>query len=233
MKKMMLLLASLVALTACSQSKQDTKESTSNQTTKETKVSESSNKEEKGLKFVVAPQYEGKTSDLIELGKKLVKEHPELGSEGNMVLYFTGAISEGRAALMLVNKTDVDIKKDLNFSITWSYDGKTIFENQKVSYFIKDSGELPSHTATLILLPLNEEQMKIVDGMSDPSKMILRTVRYEYCRVIRKNESYKGEVNAPCLSYDWFCVFGIRNYWDSFADFTDDSLFIAIDGLLC
>lgn len=175
MKKMMLLLAGLVALTACSQSKQATKESTSNQTTKETKVSESSkDKEEKGLKFVVAPQYEGKTSDLIELGKKLVKDHPELGSEGNMALYFTGAISEGRAALMLVNKTDVDIKKDLNFSISWSYDGKSILDNQKVSYFIKDSGELPSHTATIILLPLNEEQQNIVDGMSDPSKMMLQ-----------------------------------------------------------
>lgn len=173
MKKVMLLLASLVALTACSQSKQDTKESTSNQTAKETKVSESS-KEEKELKFVVAPQYEGKTSDLIELGKKLVKEHPEVGSEGHMAIYFTGAVSDGRAALMLVNKTDVDIKKDLNFSITWSYDSKTIFENQKVSYFIKDSGELPSHSATLILLPLNAEQLEIVDGMSDPSKMILQ-----------------------------------------------------------
>ena len=174
MKKMVLLLAGLVALTACSQSKQATKESTFNQTTKETKVSESSkDKEEKGLKFVVAPQNEGKTSDLIELGKKLVKEHPEVGSEGNMAIYFTGAVSDGRAALMLVNKTDVDIKKDLNFSITWSYDGKAIFENQKVSYFIKDSGELPSHTATIILLPLNEEQQNIVDGMSDPSKMKL------------------------------------------------------------
>lgn len=173
MKKMMLLLASLVALTACSQSKQDTKESTSTQTAKETKVSESS-KKEKELKFVVAPQYEGKTSDLIELGKKLVKEHPEFGSEGNMAIYFTGAVSDGRAALMLVNKTDLDIKKDLNFSITWSYDGKAIFENQKVSYFIKDSGELPSHTATIILLPLNEEQQSIVDGMSDPSKMMLQ-----------------------------------------------------------
>ena len=173
MKKLMLLLASLVALTACSQSKQDTEESTSNQTAKETTVSESS-KEEKELKFVVAPQYEGKTSDLIELGKKMVKEHPEVGSEGNMAIYFTGAVSDGRAALMLVNKTDVDIKKDLNFSITWSYDGKAIFENQKVSYFIKDSGELPSHTATIILLPLNEEQQNIVDGMSDPSKMMLQ-----------------------------------------------------------
>ena len=75
---------------------------------------------------------------------------------------------------MLVNKTDVDIKKDLNFSITWSYDGKAIFDNQKVSYFIKDSGELPSHTATLILLPLNKEQLEIIDGMSDPSKMMLQ-----------------------------------------------------------
>lgn len=173
MKKMMLLLASLVALTACSQSKQDTKESTSTQTVKETKISESS-KKEKELKFVVAPQYEGKTSDLIELGKKLVKEHPEVGSDGNMAIYFTGAVSDGRAALMLVNKTDVDIKKNLNFSITWTYDGKAIFENQKVSYFIKDSGELPSYTATLILLPLNEEQMGIVNEMSDPSKMVLQ-----------------------------------------------------------
>ena len=173
MKKMMLLLASLVALTACSQSKQDTKESTSTQTVKETKISESS-KKEKELKFVVAPQYEGKTSDLIELGKKLVKEHPKVGSDGNMAIYFTGAVSDGRAALMLVNKTDVDIKKNLNFSITWTYDGKAIFENQKVSYFIKDSGELPSYTATLILLPLNEEQMGIVNEMSDPSKMTLQ-----------------------------------------------------------
>lgn len=173
MKKMMVLLAGIVVLTACSQPKQETKESTSTQTAKETKVSESS-KEEKELKFVVAPQYEGKTSELIELGKKLVKEHPELGSEGNMALYFTGAISEGRAALMLVNKTDVDIKKDLNFSISWSYDGKSILDNQKVSYFINDSGELPSHTATIILLPLNEEQQNIVDGMSDPSKMMLQ-----------------------------------------------------------
>lgn len=130
-------------------------------------------KEEKELKFVVAPQYEGKTSDLIELGKKLTKEHPELGSKGNMAIYFTGAVSDGRAALMLVNKTDVDIKKDLEFSLSWSYDGKTIFDNQKISYTIKDSGELPSYTATLILLPLNSEQLEIVDSMSEPSKMTL------------------------------------------------------------
>ena len=122
---------------------------------------------EKELKFVVAPQYEGQTSDLIELGKKLTKEHPELGSKGNMAIYFTGAVSDGRAALMLVNKTDVDIKKDLEFSLSWSYDGKTIFET------IKDSGELPSYTTTLILLPLNSEQMESVDSMSDPSKMTL------------------------------------------------------------
>ena len=140
---------------------------------KEANKNETIVKEEKKLKFVVAPQYEGKTSDLIELGKKLTKEHPEIGSKGNMAIYFTGAVSDGRAALMLVNKTDVDIKKDLEFSLSWSYDGKTIFDNQKISYTIKDSGELPSYTTTLILLPLNSEQLEVVDSMSEPSKMTL------------------------------------------------------------
>ena len=140
---------------------------------KEANKNETIVKEEKKLKFVVAPQYEGKTSDLIELGKKLTKEHPEIGSKGSMAIYFTGAVSDGRAALMLVNKTDVDIKKDLEFSLSWSYDGKAIFDNQKISYTIKDSGELPSYTTTLILLPLNSEQLELVDSMSDPSKMRL------------------------------------------------------------
>ena len=140
---------------------------------KDTSKNETIIKEEKELKFVVAPQYEGKTSDLIELGKKLTKEHPELGSKGNMAIYYKGAVSDGRAALMLVNKTDVDIKKDLEFSLSWSYDGKTIFDNQKISYTIKDSGELPSYTTTLILLPLNSEQLEVVDSMSEPSKMTL------------------------------------------------------------
>ena len=140
---------------------------------KDTSKNETIIKEEKELKFVVAPQYEGKTSDLIELGKKLTKEHPELGSKGHMAIYYTGAVSDGRAALMLVNKTDVDIKKDLEFSLSWSYDGKTIFDNQKISYTIKDSGELPSYTTTLILLPLNSEQLEVVDSMSEPSKMTL------------------------------------------------------------
>ena len=140
---------------------------------KEANKNETIVKEEKKLKFVVAPQYEGQTSDLIELGKKLTKEHPEIGSKGNMAIYFTGAVSDGRAALMLVNKTDVDIKKDLEFSLSWSYEGKIIFDNQKISYTIKDSGELPSYTTTLILLPLNSEQLEIVDSMSDPSKLTL------------------------------------------------------------
>lgn len=140
---------------------------------KEANKNETIVKEEKKLKFVVAPQYEGKTSELIEFGKKLIEEHPEIGSKGNMAIYFTGAVSDGRAALMLVNKTDVDIKKDLEFSLSWSYEGKTIFDNQKISYTIKDSGELPSYTTTLILLPLNSEQLELVDSMSDPSKMTL------------------------------------------------------------
>ena len=164
MKKLFVIILLLI-LGACSNGKEA---GGTEKSTRETVVNT-----EKELRFVVAPQYEGKTSDLIELGKKLTKEHPELDSKGNMAIYFTGAVSDGRAALMLVNKTDVDIKKDLEFSLSWSYDGKTIFENQKISYTIKDSGELPSYTTTLILLPLNSEQLELVDSISDSSKMTL------------------------------------------------------------
>ena len=90
MKKMMVLLASVLVLTACAQPKKETKESTTSKTEQSTKAS-SSAKEKKGLKFVVAPQFEGKTSDLIELGKKLVKEHPEDGKQGEITLYYTGS----------------------------------------------------------------------------------------------------------------------------------------------
>lgn len=164
MKKLFVIILLLV-LGACSNGKEA---GVTEKSTRETVVNK-----EKELKFVVAPQYEDQTSDLIELGKKLTKEHPEIGSKGSMAIYFTGTVSDGRAALMLVNKTDVDIKKDLEFSLSWSYDGKTIFDNQKISYTIKDSGELPSYTTTLILLPLNSEQLELVDSMSDLSKMTL------------------------------------------------------------
>lgn len=164
MKKVLLIIL-LIILGGCSNGNKTGKNETSKSDTVVT--------EDKKLKFVLAPQYEGKTSELIELGKKLTEEHPEIGSKGNMAIYFTGAVSDGRAALMLVNKTDVDIKKDIEFSLSWSYDGKLIFDNQKISYAIKDSGELPSYTTTLILLPLNSEQLEIVDSMSDPSKMKL------------------------------------------------------------
>ena len=90
MKKMLVLLASLLVLTACAQTKKETTEATANKTEQTTKAS-SSAKEEQALKFVVAPQYEGKTSDLIELGKKLVKEHPDAGKQGEITLYYTGS----------------------------------------------------------------------------------------------------------------------------------------------
>ena len=115
MKKLVVVIL-LLLLGACSNGKEA---GGTEKSTRETVVSK-----EKELKFVVAPQYEGQTSDLIELGKKLTKEHPEIGSKGSMAIYFTGAVSDGRAALMLA---DVDIKKDLEFSLSWSYDGKAIF----------------------------------------------------------------------------------------------------------
>ena len=115
MKKMLLLLASVLVLTACTQPKKEAKEATASKTEQTTKAS-SSAKEEKGLKFVVAPQFEGKTSELMELGKKLVKEHSEVGDQGDITVYYTGNTytveQQEYAVFMLVNKTTTNIDHD-------------------------------------------------------------------------------------------------------------------------
>ena len=89
------------------------------------------------MKFVVAPQNEGKTSDLIELGKKLVKEHPEVGAQGEITVYFTGGTytvkQQEYAVFMLVNKTTTNLDRDATFKISWSYDGHSIYQDQVVS----------------------------------------------------------------------------------------------------
>ena len=143
MKKMMVLLASVFVLTACAQPKKEVKEATAKKTEQTTKAS-SSAKEEQGLKFVVAPQYEGKTSDLIELGKKLVKEHPEAGKQGEITLYYTGSTytlnQQEYVVFMLVNKTTSNIDHDAEFKLNWSYDGQSIYQNQLVEYRISENG---------------------------------------------------------------------------------------------
>ena len=158
MKKMMVLLASVLVLTACTQPKKEAKEATTNKTEQTTKAS-SSAKEEKELKFVVAPQFEGKTSELIELGKKLVKEHPEAGKQGEIT--------------MLVNKTTTNIDHDAEFKLNWSYDGQSIYQNQLVEYSISENGKLPTQSATIFLLPLTKEQQLIVESITDGTKMSL------------------------------------------------------------
>lgn len=176
MKKMMVLLASVFVLTACAQPKKEVKEATAKKTEQTTKAS-SSVKEEKDLKFVVAPQYEGKTSDLIELGKKLVKEHPEAGKQGEITLYYTGSTytlnQQEYVVFMLVNKTTTNIDHDAEFKLNWSYDGQSIYQNRLVEYSISENGKLPSQSATLLLLPLTSEQSSIVEKISDGTKMSL------------------------------------------------------------
>ena len=176
MKKMLVLLVSVLVLTACAQSKKEAKEVTTNKTEQTTKAS-SSSKEEKGLKFVVAPQYEGKTSDLIELGKRLVKEHPEAGKQGEVTLYYTGSTytldQQEYVVLMLVNKTTTNIDHDAEFKLNWSYDGQSIYQNQLVEYRISENGTLPTQSATIFLLPLTKEQQSIVESITDGTKMSL------------------------------------------------------------
>ena len=171
MKKSMVLLGSVLVLTACAQPKKEAKESTENKTEQSTKAS-SSAKEEKGLKFVVAPQNEGKTSDLIELGKKLVTEHPEIGAQGEITGTYTFKQQE-YAVFMLVNKTTTNLDRDATFKISWSYDGHSIYQDQVVQYSLSNNPKLPTQSATLLLLPLTSEQSSIVETMADETKMSL------------------------------------------------------------
>ena len=172
----MVLLANVLVLTACAQAKKEAKESTASKTEQTTKTT-SSAKEEQGLKFVVAPQYEGKTSDLIELGKRLVKEHPEAGKQGEITLYYTGNTytveQQEYAVFMLVNKTTTNIDHDAAFKLNWSYDGQSIYQNQLVEYSISENGKLPTQSATIFLLPLTKEQESIVESITDGTKMSL------------------------------------------------------------
>lgn len=176
MKKMMVLLASVLVLTACAQPKKEIKESTTSKTVQSTKAS-SSAKGEKGLKFVVAPQFEGKTSDLMELGKKLIKEHPEVGDQGEITVYYTGNTytveQQEYAVFMLVNKNTTNIDRDATFKISWSYDGQSVYQGQVVQYSLSNNPKLPTQSATLLLLPLTSEQSSIVEKISDETKMSL------------------------------------------------------------
>ena len=176
MKKILLLLASVLVLTACAQPKKEVKKSAANKTEQTTKAS-SSAKKEKELKFVVAPQFEGKTSDLMELGKKLVKEHPEVGDQGDITVYYTGNTytveQQEYAVFMLVNKTTTNIDRDATFKISWSYEDHSIDQDQVVQYSLSNNPKLPTQSATLLLLPLTSEQSSIVEKISDETKMSL------------------------------------------------------------
>ena len=176
MKKILLLLASVLVLTACTQPKKEAKESTASKTGQTTTASASA-KEEKALKFVVAPQFEGKTSELMELGKKLVKEHPEVGDQGEITVYYTGNTytveQQEYAVFMLVNKTTTNLDHDATFKISWSYNGQSVYQDQVVQYSLSNNPKLPTQSATLLLLPLTSEQSSIVEKISDETKMSL------------------------------------------------------------
>jgi len=144
---------------------------------KETSKGDTVITEDKKLKFVVAPQYEGKSSELIEFGKKLIEEHPEVGNQGEVTLYYSGSTytfnEQEYAVFMILNKTDTDINHDAKFKISWSYAGQQIYQNELVEYKISESGELPTQSATIFLLPLTTEQKSIVTKIVDERKMNL------------------------------------------------------------
>lgn len=176
MKKTIVLLVALLSLTACAQSRQKSKDSSPSKTEHTLKDS-STVKKEKGLQFVVPPQYEGKNSDLIALGKKLTKEHPDLGNQGSLSINYTGATflsnQQEYAVFLLINKAGFQIDKDFEFSLSWKYDGQFIYQHQRIGYKISDSGVLPNQSATILTLPISSEQKQIVETMTQEEKMSL------------------------------------------------------------
>ena len=176
MKKTIVLLVALLSLTACAQSRQESKDSSPSKTAQASKES-SSVKNEAGLQFIVPPQYEGKESNVIELGKKLTKEHPELGNQGSLSINYTGATFSSNqqeyAVFLLINKAGFQIDKDFEFSLNWKYDGQFIYQNQRIGYKISDSGVLPDQSATILTLPISSEQKQIVETMTQEEKMSL------------------------------------------------------------
>ena len=176
MKKTIVLLVALLSLTACAQSRHESKDSSPSKTDQTSKES-SSVKNETGLQFVLPPQYEGKETNVIELGKKLTKEHPELGNQGSLSINYTGATFSSNqqeyAVFLLINKAGFQIDKDFDFSLNWKYDGQFIYLNQRIGYKISDSGVLPDQSATILTLPISSEQKQIVETMTQEEKMTL------------------------------------------------------------
>lgn len=176
MKKTIVLLVALLSLTACAQSRHESKDSSPSKTDQTSKES-SSVKNETGLQFVLPPQYEGKETNVIELGKKLTKEHPELGNQGSLSINYTGATFSSNqqeyAVFLLINKAGFQIDKDFEFSLNWKYDGQFIYQNQRIGYKISDSGALPDQSATILTLPISSEQKQIVETMTQEEKMSL------------------------------------------------------------
>ena len=176
MKKTIVLLVALLSLTACAQSRHESKDSSPSKTDQTSKES-SSVKNETGLQFVLPPQYEGKETNVIELGKKLTREHPELGNQGSLSINYTGATFSSNqqeyAVFLLINKAGFQIDKDFDFSLNWKYDGQFIYQNQRIGYKISDSGVLPDQSATILTLPISSEQKQIVETMTQEEKMTL------------------------------------------------------------
>ena len=176
MKKTIVLFIAFLSLTACAQSRHESKDSSPSKTDQTSKES-SSVKNETGLQFVLPPQYEGKETNVIELGKKLTKEHPELGNQGSLSINYTGATFSSNqqeyAVFLLINKAGFQIDKDFDFSLNWKYDGQFIYQNQRIGYKISDSGVLPDQSATILTLPISSEQKQIVETMTQEEKMTL------------------------------------------------------------
>lgn len=166
MKKILLLLTSLVLLTGCINvsihgAKEDEK-------TSQTETKEAS------LTFVRAERYKNQPNEILDLAERYVKEEPNLGVPGRLVVFFPGYTfgdEEQRYALLLiVNQTRTNIDRDGNFDLNLEYDGEPILENITVNYRVEESGVLNRNTVAAIPLKITREQEEKMRSMEESSK---------------------------------------------------------------
>ena len=163
MKKIIVLITSLLLLTGCVK----VSFTSSN---KESKSSQTSSSKKEALTFVRADQYKDQDNEILELAEKFIKDNPTLGDAGKLFVFFPGYTFGDEALFLMVNRTITTIDRDASFVVNLEYDGAPILENITVDYQINESGVLKPNMVSAIPLKITKEQEEKLNSMTDSSK---------------------------------------------------------------
>ena len=156
MKKIIVLMTSLLLLTAC------VKVSFTGPKKKKKRPASQPVVKKEPLTFVRADQYKNQDNEILELAEKFIKDNPTLGDAGKLFVFFPGYTfgdEETRLALFLmVNRTTTTIDRDGSFVLNLEYDGEPLFKDVTVDYEVSESGVLKPNTAAAIPIKITKEQ---------------------------------------------------------------------------